>query len=190
MSEAARAMSVAEPLRVAVIAADPRRRAELGATVAGFGHRIVEDSADADVVLALDAAPGEGRPVVALGGADTDQAGLLARDASAAQIDAALRAAAAGLIVRARARHRLRGAGRNQLERHAHPARDRSAQRHRRRPRQQGDRPQARHLAAHGEIPHRVDLPQTRRPLPSRGGGERAGAREPLSLRARRRSRF
>lgn len=101
MSEAARAMSVAEPLRVAVIAADPRRRAELGATVAGFGHRIVEDSADADVVLALDAAPGEGRPVVALGGADIDQAGLLARDASAAQIDAALRAAAAGLIVRA-----------------------------------------------------------------------------------------
>jgi DNA-binding CsgD family transcriptional regulator len=100
MTEAARNMAIAEPLRVAVEAADPHRRAQLRAAVAAAGHRLVETAADADVVLALDATASEGRPVVTLGGADTDQAGLLPREAIDAQIDAALRAAAAGLIVR------------------------------------------------------------------------------------------
>ena len=56
----------------------------------------------ADVVLADGGIPpGETRPVVTLGGADHDRAGVLSRDADARQIDAAIRAVAAGLIVRA-----------------------------------------------------------------------------------------
>ena len=46
------------------------------------------------------AAPGEGRPAVTLGGANFELPGLLSRDASVSQIDAALRGVAAGLIVR------------------------------------------------------------------------------------------
>jgi two-component system nitrate/nitrite response regulator NarL len=54
------------------------------------------------VVLADgDCLPGETRPVVTLGGADDDCAGVLSRQAGAGQIDAAIRAVSAGLIVRA-----------------------------------------------------------------------------------------
>jgi DNA-binding NarL/FixJ family response regulator len=63
----------------------------------------VVDGEDApDVVLADGEAPrAETRLVVTLGGADPDRPGLLSRDADARQIDAAIRAVAAGLIVRA-----------------------------------------------------------------------------------------
>ena len=47
-----------------------------------------------------DGPPGETRPVITLGGADHDLPGVLSRDADANQIDAAIRAVAAGLIVR------------------------------------------------------------------------------------------
>jgi DNA-binding CsgD family transcriptional regulator len=91
----------AQPLRVAVIAIDPVRRAGLAAITTAAGHEVVDAIEPADVVLAdaIEVEAGDA-PVVSLGSAEAGQAGLLPRDAWPAQIDAALRAAAAGLIVR------------------------------------------------------------------------------------------
>jgi DNA-binding NarL/FixJ family response regulator len=110
----------ATAIAVAVVASDAARFAMLRALVLREGHALVE-SRDADVVLidGVAAAPapspfqgegwGEGlrpqatagKPVVLIGSNDRDAAGVLPADASARQIDAALRAAAAGLVVRA-----------------------------------------------------------------------------------------
>ena len=101
MSEAAGQLAPRERLRVAVHAADAPRRVALGRVVAEAGHVVVGIEDAADVVLAAgDGPPGETRPVVALGGADDDLAGVLPRDADPSQIDAAIRAVAAGLMVR------------------------------------------------------------------------------------------
>jgi two-component system, NarL family, nitrate/nitrite response regulator NarL len=91
-------------LRVAVAAADPVRQAGLAAIVRDSGHTVV-DTADAADVLLADAVPvgAAGIPVVTLGGAEMGQAGVLPAEAGTAQIDAALRAVAAGLIVRSAA---------------------------------------------------------------------------------------
>jgi two-component system nitrate/nitrite response regulator NarL len=89
-----------EALRVAILAADPQRLQALQAIVgeAGCAAAALEDC---DVVLADGAAaPEGGSPVVALGAAESGQAGLLPSAASPAQIAAALRAAALGLSVR------------------------------------------------------------------------------------------
>jgi two-component system nitrate/nitrite response regulator NarL len=99
----------AAPLSVLIAAADPLRRRGLEAIVTGAGHRPVARPDEADVALvdgAADAAEGLaplGLPVIALGAAEAGQAGLLPGNATPAQIDAALRAAAAGLVVRAAA---------------------------------------------------------------------------------------
>jgi DNA-binding CsgD family transcriptional regulator len=92
-----------ERLRVAVHAAGLSRRNALCRVVAEAGHLIVDARDEADVVLADgDCPPGETRPVVTLGGGvDQDLPGVLPSHADADQIDAALRAVAAGLIVRA-----------------------------------------------------------------------------------------
>jgi len=88
-------------LRVAVYAVDLLRRTTLSQVVAEAGHVVVGAKDAADVVLAdRDCPPGETRPVVLLGGADHDLPGVLSRDADASQIDAAIRAVAAGLVVR------------------------------------------------------------------------------------------
>jgi DNA-binding CsgD family transcriptional regulator len=101
MSEAASQLAPAAQLRVAVHAVDARRRTALGKMVAEAGHLVVGAEDRADVVLADgDGAASETRPVVSLGGADHEVAGVLSREASASQIDAAIRAVAAGLIVR------------------------------------------------------------------------------------------
>jgi DNA-binding CsgD family transcriptional regulator len=101
MSEVAGQWEPARRLRVAVCAADPLRRRALGRVVAEAGHLVVDGEGEADVVLADGEAPrGETRPVVALGGVDRDLPGVLPRNADASQIDAAIRAVAAGLIVR------------------------------------------------------------------------------------------
>jgi DNA-binding CsgD family transcriptional regulator len=101
MSEAASGVAPKERLRVAVHAVDAPRRVVLGRVVTEAGHIVVGTLDDADVVLADgDCPPGETRTVVMLGGADDDLPGLLPRDADASQIDAAIRAVAAGLIVR------------------------------------------------------------------------------------------
>jgi DNA-binding CsgD family transcriptional regulator len=102
MSDAAGRLAPAGRLRVAVHAADLQRRTILSRGVAEAGHLVVDAQDSADVVLADgDCLPGETRPVVTLGGADDDCAGVLPRHAGAGQIDAAIRAVSAGLIVRA-----------------------------------------------------------------------------------------
>lgn len=103
MREAASRQMPKERLRVAVHAVDAARRAALGRVVAEAGHLVVGTQDTSDVVLADgDGPPGEARPIVSLGGADDDFPGVLPRDADAGQIDAAIRAVAAGLIVRLR----------------------------------------------------------------------------------------
>jgi DNA-binding CsgD family transcriptional regulator len=103
MSEAASKLVPTERLRVAVHAADLLRRRALSKVVAEAGHLVVGGEDAADVVLADGGCPpGETRPVVTLGGTDDDLPGVLSRGADASQIDAAIRAVAAGLIVRSR----------------------------------------------------------------------------------------
>jgi DNA-binding NarL/FixJ family response regulator len=87
-------------LRVAIFAADPERRAELVQQVTHAGYAVMGDESDADVVLSVGDAPPTTKPVVTLGADAQHQAGSLPLEATAIQIDAALRAAAAGLIVR------------------------------------------------------------------------------------------
>lgn len=100
------AEDASSPLRVLIAAADPLRRRGLAAIISGAGHRVAASPGEADVALidgTADAAgglPPLGLPIVALGAAEAGQAGLLTGDATPAQIDAALRAAAAGLVVR------------------------------------------------------------------------------------------
>lgn len=101
MSEIANALAVGRRLRVAILATDAARRSALREIVAAHGHDVVDAPDAADVVLAEgDSAAIDGRPLITLGGSDADHAGVLSRDADASQIDAALRAVAAGLIVR------------------------------------------------------------------------------------------
>ena len=101
MSAAAAASAVPLRLRVAVSAAGAAVARRLVALIAAAGHDLVAASGAADVVVSDGcAAPAAGRPVVAIGAGEGDFAGLLPEDAGPAQLDAALRAAAAGLIVR------------------------------------------------------------------------------------------
>jgi len=94
-------------LRVAIAASDPVRRRGLAAIVREAGFALGEYSDGVDVVLADgEDGPTAGAPVLALGAAEAGQAGLLPRDIPAAQIEAAIRAVAAGLSVRARERPR------------------------------------------------------------------------------------
>ncbi|HKR97960.1 MAG TPA: response regulator transcription factor [Candidatus Dormibacteraeota bacterium] len=66
-----------------------------------LGHEVVDHDERPDVVLADQRRPEEGRhPTVVLGGTDAEAEGLLPENAGAAQIDAALRAVAHGLIIR------------------------------------------------------------------------------------------
>src|SRR3982074_1218636 len=102
MSDTASKLATSGRLRVAVCPLDLLRRTALSRVVAEAGHIVVGAQDTADVVLADgDCPPGETRPVVMLGGADADLAGVLSRDAGLSQIDAAIRAVSAGLIVRA-----------------------------------------------------------------------------------------
>ena len=96
------ATTVPNRLRVCVLASDAPTRSRLAALVAESGHQLVEPSASADAVLTDGAANGIlPAPAVALGAVDGEFAGLLPAEPTAAQIDAALRAVAAGLTVRA-----------------------------------------------------------------------------------------
>ena len=101
MSVAATKLAAVEPLRVAVEAADLARRSAWSRLVAEWGHVVVADRQTANVILSDGGLtdPGE-RPTVVIGEGDGDVAGVLSPDAHASQIDAALRAVAAGLMVR------------------------------------------------------------------------------------------
>jgi DNA-binding CsgD family transcriptional regulator len=101
VSEAAREIDLVQRLRVAIYAADPLRRSALCKMVVEAGHVVVDLRDEADIVLADgNRPPDEARSVVGLGIIDDRLPGALPRDADARQIDAAIRAVAAGLIVR------------------------------------------------------------------------------------------
>ena len=101
MSEVANDIVFAERLRVAVHADDPLRRVALCKMVAEAGHMVVGLHDAADIVLADGGNPSsEARSVVGLGVMDDRLGGALPREADARQIDAAIRAVAAGLVVR------------------------------------------------------------------------------------------
>jgi len=107
VNEVANDIVFAERLRVAVHADDPHRRNLLCKAVAEAGHMIVDAHDAADIVLADGGRPPEdarnviGLGIQGLGIADDRLRGALPREADARQIDAAIRAVAAGLIVRA-----------------------------------------------------------------------------------------
>ena len=111
MSEVASDIVFARRLRVAVHTDDPLRRTALCKIIAEAGHTVVGMQDEADIVLADGSRPPEGaRSVVGLGIMDERFRGALPREADARQIDAAIRAVAAGLIVRAPARENGFGA--------------------------------------------------------------------------------
>jgi two-component system, NarL family, nitrate/nitrite response regulator NarL len=88
-------------LRIAVVASDAAARTQLTVLVARSGHEIVELAAGPDAILTDDAIDDPTpAPAVAIGSVEGDFAGKLPPEATAEQIDAALRAVAAGLIVR------------------------------------------------------------------------------------------
>src|SRR5579863_7880965 len=87
-----------QPLRVMVVAADPGRLAVLTRLVHDLGH-IVALRGDASIVLAEGADSPDGLPTVQLGEGHVQSEGALPVSASPDQIDAALRAVAAGLKV-------------------------------------------------------------------------------------------
>jgi two-component system nitrate/nitrite response regulator NarL len=88
-------------LRVAVAASDAAMRSRLAEIIFQCGHELVEATAAPDALLTDGTADGAVQAsAIVLAAGEGDSAGLLPPDASAAQIDAALRAVAAGLIVR------------------------------------------------------------------------------------------
>ena len=86
-------------LRVAVLAADPRRGLLLSRLVRDLGHEVASGLENASLVLTDGVAVRDDLPSVALGTEGENHRARLPRDASAEQIDAALRAVAAGLSV-------------------------------------------------------------------------------------------
>ena len=88
-------------LRVAVAAADLAARARLASLVEQSGHEVVGLESSPDAILS-DGVEGAAlcAPIVAVGSEEQEFPGLLPTDATAQQIDAALRAVAAGLTVR------------------------------------------------------------------------------------------
>jgi DNA-binding NarL/FixJ family response regulator len=88
-------------LRIAVVGPDATARNRLAMLVARSGHEVVELTSAPDAILtdgAIDSLPSA--PAVAIGAVEGDLAGRLPPHASPRQIDAALRAVAAGLTVR------------------------------------------------------------------------------------------
>ena len=88
-----------QPLRIAVLAAEPRRSESLSRLVRDLGH-VVAAPGDAPSVVLTDGVAAAGNyPTVALGMEGENYQARLPKDASAEQIDAALRAVAVGLSV-------------------------------------------------------------------------------------------
>jgi two-component system, NarL family, nitrate/nitrite response regulator NarL len=94
------------PLRIRLHAADPVRRQGLAAMLQTAGHLTVEDSPDValcDGTSGLTRPKEDEAPVLLLAARPPrgeQPAGLLSPDVTAAQLDVALRAVAAGLVVR------------------------------------------------------------------------------------------
>jgi DNA-binding CsgD family transcriptional regulator len=96
------AAEILQRLRVAVLASNAAAQDRLAWLVTQCGHQLVEAAASPDAVL-TDGAADAILPAsaVAIGAVGGEFAGWLPSDAGAAQVDAALRAVAAGLTVRA-----------------------------------------------------------------------------------------
>jgi len=95
-------------LRVAVRSSDKFRHLAISRLLATAGHVIVEMDSDADVTVydgSSEFEESEAHRAVVIGHAAGEAAAVLPRDASSEQIDAAIRAVAAGLIVRTAVRH-------------------------------------------------------------------------------------
>ena len=94
--------AIRERLRIAVSGSDAAGQNRLADLIIQCGHQLVDLSASPDAVLADGAVDNAGlAPTVALGMVDEECDGLLPAEANVAQIDAALRAVAVGLTVRA-----------------------------------------------------------------------------------------
>jgi len=101
MTTAAASSMESQRLRVFVRTPRGSRRLELERLLTSTGYELAAGPADAHVVLADGDCPSiEGTAVLTLGGAEEDHAGALESNATAEQIDAAIRAVAAGLVVR------------------------------------------------------------------------------------------
>ena len=88
-----------QPLRVAVLASEPRRSESLSRLIHDLGHLVVAPG-DAPSVILTDGVAADGNyPTVALGVDGENYQARLPKDASPEQIDAALRAVAVGLFV-------------------------------------------------------------------------------------------
>jgi two-component system nitrate/nitrite response regulator NarL len=100
MSAAAIEASAQLRLHVAIAVAAPRLSSDLTEVVVRLGHRIV-DVEQAEIVLCDAHSVIFGRPAIVIGANNSEHrvAGRLPTDPTSAQIDAALRAVAAGLIV-------------------------------------------------------------------------------------------
>ena len=102
MSEKHAVAAASHVLRIAVRGSDPLRASALVSALAAAGHLVVQDSV-ADVLVLDQAATldeADAARAVSVGGAVHGAAALLPRGASIEQVDAAIRAVAAGLIVR------------------------------------------------------------------------------------------
>jgi DNA-binding NarL/FixJ family response regulator len=99
MSAVEAVMPAAGTLRVFVSCEDRARRGRLANLVAEAGHIVAAAIDDAEIMLSDDGRSGDGPLIVSVAG-DDEPAGVLDAGADAHQIDAALRAVAAGLIVR------------------------------------------------------------------------------------------
>ncbi len=101
MSSAAHKLASSMQIRVALHVSNPWRRRALSKMLADAGYLVTDTEDAAGVVLADgDCLSSEMRPTVVLGAGTRNAQGLLPANADLDQIDAALRAVAAGLIVR------------------------------------------------------------------------------------------
>ena len=101
MSSAAHKLASSTQIRVALHASNPWRRRALSKMLTAAGYLITETEDAAHVALADGECPSsELRPTVVLGTGGREAQGLLPANADLGQIDAALRAVVAGLIVR------------------------------------------------------------------------------------------
>jgi DNA-binding CsgD family transcriptional regulator len=95
------ALAPLRALRIFVAAIEPGRRERLRALLRDQGYAAVDSARDADVVLSDgEGCPSTDVPVVSMSGVDSDHAGVLDPEATPTQIDVALRAVMAGLVVR------------------------------------------------------------------------------------------
>ena len=100
--------AVGHVLRVAVQSGDTLRKSTIARLLVAAGHAVIEKVNDADVIVydgETEFDESEAHRVVAIGAAAGDAAAVLPRDVSTEQIDVAVRAVAAGLVVRVAAQN-------------------------------------------------------------------------------------